>query len=746
VKIAYLSDVRIPSRAASVVHVFKMCEALSAAGNEVVLFHAADGDVDLDRMCEAYGVQHGFSAVGVRKLRVRGLAYLYSFYIGWLAARRGAEFALSRNLAGAVACALSGVQVVYEAHMSTHDKGLVTNLLFKILVRLSRVQGLVVISRALKEHFESSYDLREKTVVVLPDAASRVDIDATRAAVREDGKLNVGYVGHLYRGRGVDLLVALAKECPWVHLHVVGGEPDDVDYWRNASKDISNVTFYGYVKPVETEKYRRMCDVLVAPYQQEVSVYGSASNTSAWMSPLKIFEYMASRRAIVSSDMPVLREVLADGENALLCRANDITDWREALEKLRDDETLRRRLAENAYFDYATRYTWEKRAERLLDCFTRAPGNRSRRRILFLVSSMQGGGAERVASILCNRWTMEGCDVTLMPTYSARGHCVYPLDPRVRLDYLADHLGTRRSSVWSRLHRLLLLRRKIRRDPPDVVVSFLARVNVAAILVAVGLPVRVVVSERNHPRADPIGPFVKGLRRLVYRLADTVVVQTQGAARWYERNCPGATINVIPNPVDVPLADGEPLVDPAEWLAENRKLVLGVGRLAPQKDFDSLIHAFAKVADAFPAWDLAILGEGALRDELERSRDSLGLSKRVTLPGRAGNLRAWYARSDLYVMTSLFEGFPNTLLEALAHGVPAVSFDCEDGPAELIRHGITGLLVPPDEGVEGLARAMRMLMADEEMRSKMAHEAPEVVDRFSLDSVGQKWSTALGFA
>jgi len=178
--------------------------------------------------------------------------------------------------------------------------------------------------------------------------------------------LNVGYIGHLYEGRGVGLLIELARRCAWLQIHIVGGNPEDVRRWRAECGDLENVTLHGYVAPAETPRYREGCDVLAAPYQQVVKVAGNRVDTSKWMSPLKIFEYMASGKAIVCSDLPVLREVLTDGENALLCRADDVDEWCAAMERLRDDPALREALGERAFQDYVEKYTWEQRAKRLL--------------------------------------------------------------------------------------------------------------------------------------------------------------------------------------------------------------------------------------------------------------------------------------------------------------------------------------------------------------------------------------------
>lgn len=364
--------------------------------------------------------------------------------------------------------------------------------------------------------------------------------------------------------------------------------------------------------------------------------------------------------------------------------------------------------------------------------------------ILFLVSSMQGGGAERVAALLCNHWVAEGHQVTLMPTFSGRGECLYPLDKRVRLEYLADRVGSRRRTVLNRVRRLGVLRKAIRDIQPDVTLSFLPHVNVAAVLAAWGLRVPVVVSERIYPPTLPIGLPLEALRKRVYPKATSVVVQSERGRAWLEKCCPKAQVRVIPNPVFYPLPAGEDRLESSRIISISAKVFLAVGRLEEQKDFDQLIKAFGELAAERPDWHLVILGEGSQRQRLEGLRDALGLAARVHLPGRAGNPGDWYKRADVYVMSSRFEGFPNTLVEAMAHGLPAVSFDCETGPAEIIREGVDGYLVPPNDGYEGLSRGMAALMGDKARRQEMGNAATAVRERFSPEGVMAAWDEVLG--
>jgi len=213
-----------------------------------------------------------------------------------------------------------------------------------------------------------------------------------------------------------------------------------------------------------------------------------------------------------------------------------------------------------------------------------------------------------------------------------------------------------------------------------------------------------------------------------------VTAQTEAVCRLLPGRC-----MVLPNPVESP-AEGEsapPLGLPAG------RVLLALGRLAPEKGFDLLLTAFADLAPSRPHWSLVILGEGPERPRLEAQRRRLGLEGRTHLPGAVADPSAWLRRAKLFVLSSRYEGFSNALCEAQAWGVPAVAFDCESGPAEILRHGVSGLLVPPGD-VPALAASLARLMDDEALRRSMAARAPEVVQRFGLEKVLDLWEALFG--
>jgi glycosyltransferase involved in cell wall biosynthesis len=219
----------------------------------------------------------------------------------------------------------------------------------------------VVISDALRKHYEDSYPALVDSVRTAPDAADEVPISVTS---RNPGNLRVGYVGHLYQGRGIELIAQLAERCSWAEFHVIGGVPKDIDEWRARCQDRRNIVFHGFCPPAEVPARMSRLDVMLAPYQRAVTTYGERHDTSRWMSPLKIFEYMAAGKPMIASDLPVLREVLNES-NAMLVDPEDVDAWAGALTALRDPER-RQRLGSRAHSDFREAHTWEQRAHRVL--------------------------------------------------------------------------------------------------------------------------------------------------------------------------------------------------------------------------------------------------------------------------------------------------------------------------------------------------------------------------------------------
>lgn len=350
---------------------------------------------------------------------------------------------------------------------------------------------------------------------------------------------------------------------------------------------------------------------------------------------------------------------------------------------------------------------------------------------------MEGGGAERVAALLANGWASKGNNVVLMPTFSERGNCVYPLDPMVKLAFLSDLCPPRAN----RMRRLIRLRSFVKTFAPDVIVSFLPHVNIAAIIASGGLSIPVIACERTYPPAlqPPISLAYRLLRVLTYPFASVLVAQTNATAGWLRRRSGRAPVVTIPNPVVLPLPSKPPILDPGKVVGPDRKIILWAGRLDTWKRGILLIEAFRRLASELCDWDIYMLGSGPIEKELQKRVHDLELGDRVFLPGFVGNLGDWYKRADLYVMTSSYEGFPNTLLEALAHGVPSIAFDVLTGPRDLCGDSNRLVLLPDIDHVAHLEEALKSLTSDSRLRSEMSAAAVEIKFDYSEQAILAKW-------
>lgn len=355
-------------------------------------------------------------------------------------------------------------------------------------------------------------------------------------------------------------------------------------------------------------------------------------------------------------------------------------------------------------------------------------------KITFLVSSLQFGGAERVATTLCNAWVQRGHSVSLIATYAGTEPCFFKLDSAVALSYLANPqpglFGRSRSS----LARLYKLRKILKQQQPDVVLSFLPSANIMAILAATGLNLPVIVSERTDPEHYPQSWFWRFLCRHLYQYAAVLTVQTEAVAAKVDRLFNNLIqVRVMPNPL--PFA-----VNLLQKKAHaGRSKIISLGRLTEGKQTEHLIHAFTAIAGLYPDWELNIFGDGPQKTALESLAADSIYRARISFHGDTKQPWVELADADIFVMTSRFEGFPNALLEALGLGVAAVVYDCPSGPAEITEQGRIASLVPLNDQ-QALVVALEKLIAAPQYRHEMGQLAAEVVhQKYCLDNIVERW-------
>lgn len=368
-KITYISNSVLPSPHANAVHVMKMADALAKLGNNVTLFaRKGEGEAEGRDVLRAYSVSEEFR---LRRISVgsvpilSGLTYAKRV-LNETAADSSIDLIYSRACLAIQGHCSSKIPLIFEAH--SLPKGYGRRWMEQRLFDASNFRALVVISKALRDDYLKLFpSLRGKRIIVAHDAANRIPAVASSVEPSRAGdiKFHVGYVGHLHEGRGIEVIEALAKAFPNIGFNVVGGIARDVEIWKSRTSTLLNLVFHGFKAHSDLPQFYAGFDVLLAPYQQKVQVAGGR-DTSRWMSPMKIFEYMSSGRPIIASRLPVLEEVLKDEVNCLLVEPDNITQWIAALQRIITTESLRHQLAATAFKEFTELYTWERRAQTVL--------------------------------------------------------------------------------------------------------------------------------------------------------------------------------------------------------------------------------------------------------------------------------------------------------------------------------------------------------------------------------------------
>lgn len=339
-------------------------------------------------------------------------------------------------------------------------------------------------------------------------------------------------------------------------------------------------------------------------------------------------------------------------------------------------------------------------------------------------------------SMLANYWCENAVSITVI-TVDSESTDFYRLDPRIHrvaLNMMQDSTSFL-SAITNNYKRIWMIRKALRRAAPKTVLSFEDRTNVLVLLAASFLGIRRIACERTDPAHQQVGLSWQILRRLTYRYADALVVQTESLLPWARAIVGAERAHVIANPVR----------DMRRFARLHRQqsdhFALAVGRLDRAKGFDMLLAAFARIAAEFPNWRLVILGEGPERRSLSALAQRLGIAERISMPGQVAEPGDFMSAASLFVMTSRYEGFPNALLEAMACGLATLSSACR-GPAEIVNPEVDGVLVPVDEEIE-LAAAMARLMRDSSLREALGRSAQSVRERYALAEIASRWETLL---
>lgn len=346
-------------------------------------------------------------------------------------------------------------------------------------------------------------------------------------------------------------------------------------------------------------------------------------------------------------------------------------------------------------------------------------------KILLLVSHLNFGGAERTVSYLSSYLADKGDEVVI---YTMTSQICYKINPKVKV--ICGDLPTQFKNNIQRginiLHRIIAINRAIGAEKPDMVFCILAD-SAKFLVLNRNRKYKLVVSERANPRYAPDGEMQRVKK--IFRKSDGIIFQTARVIENYKGVIEGKSV-IIPNAV----GNEYVYADSAGWKTECRKSIVAVGRLAHQKDYFVMIKAFKLFHDTHPDYILEIYGDGPDRGEIEQFILENNLRNNVILRGTCRDVLSKISDASCYILTSYFEGMPNSLMEAMGIGMPCISTDCEYGPSELIKNGWNGLLVPVKD-VQAICQALVKMIDDREFAAMCGKNAREILKTNNIETI-----------
>lgn len=341
-------------------------------------------------------------------------------------------------------------------------------------------------------------------------------------------------------------------------------------------------------------------------------------------------------------------------------------------------------------------------------------------KVTFIIGAFFIGGAERVMSNLSNWFVQKGEEVTLI-TITEQEQC-YPINEKVKV---INGIGRKND-----FDAIVKLRKIIKKENPDVVLSFLTHINIAVILAMIGTGIPVVISERNDPKRIPPELYRRFLRKILYPFAKGIVFQTNDAMAFFCKAMQKKS-EVIPNPINLcalPLS-----------LQERKKIIVSVARFVPQKKHKMLIRAFTRISDKNRDYSLHLYGDGDCKDGILKLINDLKMEHKVILKGESKHLHQEIRSAEIFALVSDYEGMPNALMEAMGLGLACISTNCPcGGPEFLIQNGQNGILIPIGDE-DALTNALDEVINNIEFRERISLEAQKISERLNSEEIYQKW-------
>ena len=355
-KITYLSNSTIFSKTANNIQVFRMCDNLSPLVKSLNLYVYKNKKSDIDNLKTYYDTENNFN-IQFYTFAKTILKYLNPFIVVFknILNKKNHIF-YCRNKIAALILTNFNFKVIYEAHNIIKQ----SNYFFESkIIKSKNTIAIVFISNELKKWYQSRF--KSEKFHVLHDGAEIKKNEKINNPFNLN-KINITYIGSLYHGRGIELIIELAEHFKKYNFNIVGGDKEQILLLKNISP--KNIIYHGYKNQSQLVNYRNFSDILLMPYKFGLSNPGSYEDTSRWMSPMKMFEYMSSGVPIISSDIKVLREVLNEKNSVLV--DYKLNEWIDGINLILKNKSFSRKISQKALRDLKSKYTWKNRAQKII--------------------------------------------------------------------------------------------------------------------------------------------------------------------------------------------------------------------------------------------------------------------------------------------------------------------------------------------------------------------------------------------
>ena len=349
-------------------------------------------------------------------------------------------------------------------------------------------------------------------------------------------------------------------------------------------------------------------------------------------------------------------------------------------------------------------------------------------KLLFYIDGIGGGGAERVIANLANGFAQRGEKVVLVTSFPRKNE--YEISGRVVRYNLEQEQPKARKFLRKNVRQVWRLRQICKKEKFDIAVSFMEGPNFRLIAATFFLKVKTIISLRSDPSHEYIQMFHKIIANTIYSLADACVFQTEDARKFFSTTIKKKS-TIILNPIADPFFN--------EMQPTKEKKIVSVGRLDIVKNYKLLINAFSEIEKEYPDYKLVIYGDGEEKENLLSLISELHLEDKVSLPGRVCDVVQKLATASLFILSSEFEGLPNSLMEAMAMGLPVIATDCPcGGPRLLLQGGKCGILVPVDDR-KSMIGAIKFYLDNKNEMEKYAMLARKRAEDFREENIYNTW-------